>query len=78
MAIKYSCDNCGKDTQEIVKNKEEYGLEFCNACLKSYQAEKAEIDARLEKEKAVALSKVDRKFGIEKEGLLSKVKASIA
>jgi len=73
MAIKYSCDNCGKETQEIVKNKEEFGLEFCNSCLKGYQAEKAEVDARLEKEREKALSKIDRKFGIEKEGFIKKV-----
>ena len=74
MAIKYSCDNCGKETQEIVSNKEEYGMEFCNDCLKTYQGEKDRVEKQHKKELGEALVKIDRKFGIQKEGILSKLK----
>lgn len=74
MAIKYSCDSCGKEAPEIVKNKEESGLEFCDDCLKNYQSEKDRVTKQHEKELQVSLVKIDRKFGIMKEGILAKLK----
>jgi len=75
MSIKYACDFCGKDTQEIVKNKEEHGVEFCNDCLKSYTSEKERVEEQHKVSLKKSLANVEKKYGVAKESLISKVLA---
>ena len=70
MAIRYTCDNCGKETNQIVSNKEDNGLEFCNDCLKKYQEEHLRVDKEHSKLLEEAKAKIDRRFGVnQKKGV---------
>lgn len=72
MAIQYVCDSCGKETKEIVKNLEEYGVEFCDSCRNQYLSELKAIEKKFEEQLEEAKAKIERKFGIKQKGFFAK------